>query len=101
MVGVRVYPGTPIYREAIAENIVHPDSDFLQPTFYYSPTFDEGCMSLLLKQARARKNWVIPDAHVNTNLEFFRQLRLRQMKGPLWRVLRATQIGVAEQSDAP
>ena len=89
MVGVRIYPGTPIYQMAKSEGVINKKTDLLNPTFYFSPHFDEGCMQVLLHQAKIRKNWVIPDEQVNTNIELFQKLRRRKMKGPLWRVLRA------------
>lgn len=89
MVGVRIYPGTPIHQTAEREGLVNRHTDFLQPTFYFSPQFDQSCMNRLIEQAGARRNWVIPDVQINTNLEFFQRLRKRRFKGPMWRVLSA------------
>jgi radical SAM superfamily enzyme YgiQ (UPF0313 family) len=35
-VGLRIYPGTTLHRIAIAEGVVPPDSNLLDPTFYFS-----------------------------------------------------------------
>jgi radical SAM superfamily enzyme YgiQ (UPF0313 family) len=36
-VGLRVYPGTPLQREAIDEGVIRPDDDLLKPFHYVSP----------------------------------------------------------------
>jgi radical SAM superfamily enzyme YgiQ (UPF0313 family) len=35
--GIRVYPGTPLHRTALAEGVVRPDEDLLRPRFYLAP----------------------------------------------------------------
>lgn len=39
-VGLRIYPGTPLARTAVAEGVVAPDEDLLAPRFYLAPGID-------------------------------------------------------------
>ncbi len=36
-VGIRIYPGTPLARRAVAEGVVSPDDDLLFPRVYHAP----------------------------------------------------------------
>lgn len=38
--GIRIYPGTPLHRAAIAEGVVSADDDLLSPTFYLARGID-------------------------------------------------------------
>jgi radical SAM superfamily enzyme YgiQ (UPF0313 family) len=38
--GIRIYPGTPLHRQAVDERIVRPDDDLLRPRFYLAPGLD-------------------------------------------------------------
>jgi radical SAM superfamily enzyme YgiQ (UPF0313 family) len=36
-IGIRIYPGTPLARRAVAEGVVAPDDPLLEPRFYLAP----------------------------------------------------------------
>ena len=39
-VGIRIYPGTPLARRAVADGIIAADADLLHPRFYLAPGLD-------------------------------------------------------------
>ncbi len=39
-VGIRIYPGTPLARRAVAEGMIAADDDLLKPRFYLAPGLD-------------------------------------------------------------
>lgn len=39
-VGIRIYPGTPLERRALAENVIRPADDLLFPRFYLAPSLE-------------------------------------------------------------
>jgi radical SAM superfamily enzyme YgiQ (UPF0313 family) len=58
--GLRIYPGTPLHAQALAEGQVAPGDDLLKPTFYRAPGVSgEELAAMAEKRARGRLNWVL------------------------------------------
>ena len=51
-VGVRIYPATPLARQAVAEGVVAADDDLLRPRFYCTPGTEEW-----VEEALAGTSW--------------------------------------------
>lgn len=57
-VGLRIYPGTPLHRLALAEGVVKPLDNLLWPHFYLAPAVAEWIWDYL-KEVRGRHpNWI-------------------------------------------
>ncbi|MDJ0783175.1 MAG: lipid biosynthesis B12-binding/radical SAM protein [Desulfosarcinaceae bacterium] len=85
--GMRIYPHTALYERALAEGVISPTEDLLQPVFYQSPAISsEAILRTAREAARGRFNWVIGggDAHTAALLE---RMYKRGFTGPLWEYL--------------
>lgn len=79
-VGMRIYPGTPLYNYALAEGKITADDDLIQPKYYIS---DKVNTDTLQDRARATgRRWSFPDE--DTSIITNRMRKLRNKKGPLW-----------------
>ena len=57
--GIRLHPGTPLWRRACEEGLIAPDHDPLEPAVYLSPDLDrEAFMDLVNRRSRAHPNWI-------------------------------------------
>jgi len=83
-IGIRIYPGTGLYDQALAEGQIDQDTDLLQPVFYRPDAIDrEAIAALVTARAAGRKNWVVGSGGqaIATTL---RTLHQRGFVGPLW-----------------
>jgi radical SAM superfamily enzyme YgiQ (UPF0313 family) len=86
-VGMRVYPGTPLFRRALAESVIRPDADLLPPFFYINPTFSsQKAFSLLSEFSGISPNWIVGDIPAG-NAKAAGNLRSMGIVGPLWEFL--------------
>ena len=89
--GLRIYPGTPLHREALAEGIVGPADDLLASRFYVSPALGRERLSeLLLDASRTRPHCIraqdsTPDPAMLR--EAFRVRREQGLTEPMFRTL--------------
>jgi radical SAM superfamily enzyme YgiQ (UPF0313 family) len=82
-VGMRIYPGTPLYDLVLAEGKITADDDLIEPKYYFS---DKVNLETLKERARAtRRRWVFPDEDTTTITN--RMRLMRDKKGPLWEYL--------------
>jgi radical SAM superfamily enzyme YgiQ (UPF0313 family) len=82
-VGMRIYPGTPLYDIAIREGVISADDDLIEPKYYISKEVN---LETLKERARATgRRWVFPDE--DTSAITNRMRLLRNKKGPLWEYL--------------
>jgi len=59
-VGIRIYPGTELAREARSEGIIAPEDNLLVPRFYFTPGLDEEWVRETIAQyAATRPSWII------------------------------------------
>ena len=84
LVGMRIYPNTPLHRIAIAEGIVSPETELLTPVFYFSPQLDPDYLQTCLDQLSGRVNWIIAGYGLKEREEIAGVLRRRGRRGSLW-----------------
>ncbi len=82
-VGMRIYPGTTLYKLAIADRYIDPGDTLIEPTYYLADGIDYG--SLKERADNTGRRWVFPDEDVVT---FMNRMRGRNRKGSLWHHLK-------------
>jgi radical SAM superfamily enzyme YgiQ (UPF0313 family) len=84
VVGMRIYPGTLLFKQAVAEGYIAADTDLLTPRYYVAPslTTDE-IFGRLQDFARRSPNWIVGDPDPAYQALVVR-LRQRGVAGPLW-----------------
>ncbi|HEV2210611.1 MAG TPA: lipid biosynthesis B12-binding/radical SAM protein [Verrucomicrobiae bacterium] len=84
VVGMRIYPGTRLFAQAVAEGRLPADADLLTPAYYLAPGLtSELIFSRLQAFARRAPNWIPGDADA-AFLNLVSRLRQRGVAGPLW-----------------
>ncbi len=85
--GMRIYPGTELYRIALSEGQVEAGRSILDPVFYRSPMIGtDDIVKQLHKKAGGRINWVIGSGGEETAATI-RRLYQRGHTGPMWEYL--------------
>jgi radical SAM superfamily enzyme YgiQ (UPF0313 family) len=84
-IGMRVYPGTPLWREINPEKDGEVPGDYLvEPRFYLAPGFTVNGVYSRLNAVRAQShNWIIGDPPPDF-LVTMDKLRRRGVRGPMW-----------------
>jgi hypothetical protein len=91
VVGMRIYPETPLFHQAVAEKLFPAASNLLAPTYYLSTELHlEEVFSQLKAFARQEPNWIVGDP-VPAYRKLVERLRKRGMAGPLWSYLSVMQ----------
>jgi radical SAM superfamily enzyme YgiQ (UPF0313 family) len=86
-IGMRVYPGTPLFDVAIQEGLLSASSDMLAPFFYVSPHIDKEKVYTRLKEyAIEYPNWIINELPPE-KLQLMNNFRKQGVAGPLWEFL--------------
>ncbi|MGD2064313.1 MAG: cobalamin-dependent protein [Nitrospirota bacterium] len=98
MVGVRLYPGTPITRQLAAAGRLPSGTAGLTPTFFVEPAVAELLPAYLRRQAVETGNWVLPGLVPPLLPASQRLFRALGVAGPLWRLLRSPGIRAASRS---
>jgi hypothetical protein len=84
VVGMRIYPGTPLADRARREGSLAADVDLLAPAYYLAPGLtQEAVCGQLQEFARRSPNWVVGDPPPNF-ASLVTRLRKRGVVGPLW-----------------
>ena len=84
VVGMRIYPGTRLFQQAVAEGCIGRDTDLLAPMYYLAPGLSvDGVFAQLKEIARLAPNWIVGDA-VPAYTSLVGRLRKRGAVGPLW-----------------
>ena len=84
IVGMRVYPGTPLHRQAIAEGAMAPGAELLDPYHYFAPGLSpEMITRRLTEYVEAHPNWIIGEPPASFH-QLVQRLRRRGVVGPLW-----------------
>jgi radical SAM superfamily enzyme YgiQ (UPF0313 family) len=84
VVGMRIYPGTHLFEQAIAEGQLQRDANLLSPVYYLSPRLQVDEVFELLKDfARRSPNWIVGDPDPAYE-KLVARLRQRGVAGPLW-----------------
>jgi len=84
MVGLRIFPGTGLARQAEAEGLLPPATDFLDPVFYIAPAVRDRVVEIARHQSSLHPNWILPGLSINVSLRLQSKLRKIGVKGPLW-----------------
>lgn len=84
MVGLRIFPGTALARQAEAEGLLDPETDFLEPVFYLAPAVKDRVVEITRRWAAQHPNWILPGLSINVSLRLQSKLRRIGVKGPLW-----------------
>ncbi len=81
---MRVYPGTHLFQQAIAEGRLASHANLLQPAYYLAPGLTtDGVMAKLERFARQSPNWIVGDPDPGYR-NLVTRLRHRGVAGPLW-----------------
>jgi radical SAM superfamily enzyme YgiQ (UPF0313 family) len=84
LVGMRIYPRTPLFEQAVREGRIPLDADLLQPHYYLSEEFSEDEIFLSLREfSRICPGWIVGDPDPEY-LKLAERLRARGVVGPLW-----------------
>jgi radical SAM superfamily enzyme YgiQ (UPF0313 family) len=91
VVGMRLYPGTHLYQQALVEGRIDPNTDLLVPTYYLAPGLtEEQVFAELQEYARLSPSWIVGDP-VPGYVELIQRLRKKGVTGPLWSYLSTVQ----------
>jgi radical SAM superfamily enzyme YgiQ (UPF0313 family) len=83
--GIRILPGTPLYKIALRENIITEDADLLQPTYYFSPNLERKWLENYLDSTLSRiKHCVYPPNSMDNGIQILRKMGYR---GNLWEMM--------------
>lgn len=86
-VGMRIYPGTPLWHRAISERHIDAMTDLLHPCFYIDPALtEETIFSLLSEFSRTSPNWIVGELPPEKT-RVIEGLRQKGVQGPLWEFL--------------
>jgi len=86
-IGMRLYPGTPLYESALGDGTVKPSDDLLKPFFYITPGLSgERIRELLLGFKQESMNWMFGETPPELAAVADR-LRQKGVEGPLWEFL--------------
>ncbi|MFH1067656.1 MAG: lipid biosynthesis B12-binding/radical SAM protein [bacterium] len=89
MVGMRIYPGTPLFKLVEKGKVLGSEADWLYPRFFISPAMtEEGISEQLQEFSRQSPNWLVGDLPP-AFAEIGARLRQKGVVGPLWEYLKA------------
>jgi radical SAM superfamily enzyme YgiQ (UPF0313 family) len=88
MTGIRIYPGTAIHQQALAEGVIAPGAPMLEPVFYISPSIRDSLCAIITSLAAERKNWISPGLEINVSDAMLEAMRHFPVRGPLWKLMR-------------
>ena len=57
-VGVRIYPGLPLHRQAVTEGLLQPDESLLWPKFYLAPAVKDWIWGYLEEVTARNPHWI-------------------------------------------
>jgi radical SAM superfamily enzyme YgiQ (UPF0313 family) len=88
LIGVRIYPNTPIRQMAVEDGIIPEKDDLLEPEFYLTQAMSAGSLvNTVSENAACRFNWIVPALDIRCNADMMALLRKRGQRGPLWDLL--------------
>lgn len=87
MVGIRVYPNTPLAARLESERWIAPGQIGLEPIFYIEDEVREYLIERIQSLANEHANWIVPGLRKRMDDTVFQRLRARGFKGPLWKFL--------------
>ncbi|MGO9611933.1 MAG: radical SAM protein [Dissulfurispiraceae bacterium] len=88
MIGIRIYPGTEMGREAHHEGYLVPGESVLVPQFYFSGMNPTCLVKEISEKVYGRINWFFPGRQDWSGSIGQRVLRFFHKEGPLWRTFK-------------
>jgi radical SAM superfamily enzyme YgiQ (UPF0313 family) len=88
MVGIRLFPGTPLADEALHADVIFTGKTFLEPAFYLARSCRPFLLDAIRSHAAEHSNWILPGSGVNIDERLQSKLRKFGLKGPLWEYMR-------------
>jgi radical SAM superfamily enzyme YgiQ (UPF0313 family) len=83
--GVRILPGTDLYRRALKEGLISENTSLLKPIFYFSPKIDIEFMNRTIeKEAGGRREFIFPPDKAQMTIDAMNRFGY---KGLLWDML--------------
>ena len=80
--GIRIFPNTSIYTQALAEKIITPEQNLLEPVFYFSSKVEQKVMhEKIINGFKGRLDRIYPDGMQFERINAFHKLGYR---GPIW-----------------
>ncbi len=84
LIGVRIYPNTPLRQRAVEEGVIKESSTLFKPEFYLTPAEDaSSIVKRVAEHAAAQFNWVVPSLDINYNAYTFSLSEKKGGKGAL------------------
>jgi radical SAM superfamily enzyme YgiQ (UPF0313 family) len=84
LVGMRVYPGTPLFEQMRRAGRLAANADLLEPEYYLAPELSEEEVFVQLRKfSRRSPNWIVGDPPPEY-VRMAEKLRARGVVGPLW-----------------
>jgi len=88
LLGVRIYPNTPLRQEAVKDGIIRDGDALLEPEFYLTQSMNaDSLVKAVSAHAADRFNWIVPALDIRCNADMMSLLRRRGKRGPLWDLL--------------
>ncbi len=85
--GMRLYPGTALYRHVVREGGIHEQTDLLHPFFYITPGLSKERITAILESFHERSSrWIVKDPTPGQQ-QVIERLRAKNIPGPLWEFL--------------
>jgi len=84
MLGVRLYPGTPLARKVELEGVMREADIGLEPVFYISEGVQDRLEAMALEIRGTHRHWYFPGLEGDRWLKFWRRRRAHGLRGPLW-----------------
>ena len=83
--GIRILPGTPLYKLAVRENVITKDTDLLNPVYYFSPALSREWLEKFLDSTLGKmKHCVYPPNSMDAGIQILRKMGYR---GNLWEMM--------------
>ena len=88
LIGVRIYPNTPLRQLAVEDGIIQGKDSLFNPAFYLTRAMDSGTLvKTVAGYAADRFNWIVPALDIHCNAAMLALLRRSGKRGPLWDLL--------------
>lgn len=87
MLGVRLYPNTPLVESLKAQGVPGAAEVGLAPAFYFSEEVRDGLVDFARATAAARPRWYLPGLNGERYARFWKRKRLHGARGPLWELM--------------
>lgn len=84
IVGMRVYPGTPLHEHALQQGWMQPATSLLEPLHYIAPGLTADIIQQrLAEHVKRHPNWIVGEPPASFQ-QLVERLRQRGVVGPLW-----------------